>query len=76
MQQIGDIYGMAGTLHNMGGILFERNDFEGAAPYFIQAYQIFYQIGSPNAKVPKSYLQSIIERIGEAKYQEIIAKME
>jgi tetratricopeptide (TPR) repeat protein len=74
-QQIGDINGMATTLHNMGCILFERNDFEDATPYFIQAYQIFHQIGSPSAKVPESYFQAIIERIGEAKFQEILSQL-
>jgi len=74
-QQIGDINGMATTLHNMGGIQFKGNNFEHATPYFIKAYKIFRQIGSPNEKVTLEHLGAIIERIGEAKVQEIISKM-
>ncbi len=75
-QQIGDIAGMATTLHNMGTIAFEGEDLEGATLYFIQAYQIFQQIGSPNVQVTGQYLQAIIERIGETKFQEILSKMQ
>jgi tetratricopeptide (TPR) repeat protein len=74
-QQIGDINGMATTLHNMGSISFGISDFERATPYFIEAYRILKKIGSPNVKVTERYLNAIIERIGEAKFQEILSKM-
>ena len=74
-RQIGDIHNMTTTLHNMGSIPFERNDFEGAAYYFIQAHQISHQIGSPIEKVVEEYLSAIINRIGEAKFQEILSQL-
>lgn len=75
MQQIGDIAGMATNLNNMGAMLFEQERYEEAVPLLMQAYGIFQKIGSPNVKAAESYLVSIIERIGEAKFQEILSKM-
>ena len=57
----------------MGDIyLNQQNDIESAVKAFLQSYQIFQQIGSPNSKVPESYLKDIIERIGEARFNKII----
>ncbi len=76
MQQIGDIGGLATTLNNMGDIyLNQQNDIEKATLAFLQSYQIFQKIGSPNSSVPESYLGAIKEHIGEAAFQAIIAKM-
>ena len=75
-QEIGDIAGLATTLNNMGDIyLNQQNDIESAVKAFLQSYQIFQQIGSPNSKVPESYLSHIKERIGAVKYQEIISNI-
>jgi len=76
MQQIGDMAGVATTLSNMGAMLYEQNRYEEAVPLLIHAYQIFQKTGSPNVKVPERYLTAINERIGEAKYEEILSKME
>ena len=76
MQQIGDILGMATTLNNIGVIyLNQKNDAESAIQFFIQSYQIFEKIGLPNGQSPLSYLNTIIEQIGEQKFQEILSKL-
>jgi len=76
MQQIGDIDGVATNMINMGAMLFDQNKLEEAILHLMLAYRLFQKIGSPNMQVAGSYLSAIIERIGEAKFQEIIAKME
>ncbi|MBL0015494.1 MAG: tetratricopeptide repeat protein [Bacteroidetes bacterium] len=73
-QEIGDIAGMAATLHNMGSIIYGRKAYEEAIPYFLKAYAILKQIGSPNLQHPESYLDAIKEKLGEARYQEIPPK--
>jgi tetratricopeptide (TPR) repeat protein len=75
-QQTGNIAGVATNLNNMGVMLFKQERNEEAIPLLMQAYQILQKIGSPNAKVTAECLSTIIERIGEAKFQEIISKME
>ncbi|WP_373548206.1 tetratricopeptide repeat protein [Haliscomenobacter sp.] len=76
-QQIGDIAGLAATLNNMGAIfLNQKNDVENATIVFWQSYNICQRLGSPNIQYPATYLQGIIKRIGEAKFQEIISKMQ
>ena len=75
-QQIGDIAGVATTLSNMGAMLYKQNRYEEAIPLLMHAYRIRQKTGSPNVKVPESYLTASIERIGEAKFQEILSKME
>ncbi|TAK49527.1 MAG: tetratricopeptide repeat protein [Saprospiraceae bacterium] len=72
MQEIGDIHGIATNLTNVGAMLFEQNRLEEAVLLLAQAHDIFQQIGSPNVKVPASYLGAIKERIGEARYQQIL----
>ncbi len=75
-QQIGDVAGLAATLNNMGAIYWnQKNEVESAIGAFVKAYQIFTQIGSPNARAPESYLNAIIESIGEARFQEIVARL-
>jgi tetratricopeptide (TPR) repeat protein len=73
-QQIGDISGLATTLNNMGAMLFDQERYEEAIPLLMHAYQILQKIGSPNADGTAGYLGAIIERIGEAKFQEIISR--
>ena len=76
-QQIGDIAGLAATLNNMGVIYWnQKKEEESAIQAFMQSYQILQQIGSPNVQVPESYLNTIIESIGEARFKEIIAKLQ
>ncbi|MDH4462365.1 MAG: tetratricopeptide repeat protein [Flectobacillus sp.] len=76
-QQIGDIAGLASTLNNMGAIYFkQKRDIENAILYFIQSYQINQKIGSPNSQYPANYLGTIIEQIGEQKFQEILQKQQ
>ncbi len=73
-QEISDIAGMATTLNNIGGMLFKQNHLEEAIPPLIQAYSIFQKIGSPNVQAPASYLNTIREKIGEARFQEILSQ--
>ncbi|MDX1908456.1 MAG: tetratricopeptide repeat protein [Bacteroidia bacterium] len=75
-REIGDINGLAITLNNMATIVFQQQDKpEEALPLFLQSYQLFKQIGSPNEKVPMSYLQAIREQLGPARYQEILQSL-
>ena len=75
-QEIGDINGMATTMANIGAMLFEQESYEEAIPILMQAYAILEKIGSPNVKYPLQYLGEIIERIGKAKFEEIVSRME
>jgi hypothetical protein len=45
---------------------------EEAIRAFMGSYQILHQLGSPNVRYPAAYLQAIIERIGEAKFHQIL----
>jgi tetratricopeptide (TPR) repeat protein len=75
-QEIGDINGMATTMNNMGSRYFDQEKYEEAVPLLMQAYQIRQKIGSPAANDTAGYLNAIIERIGEAKFQAILSSME
>ena len=74
-QEIGDINGAAVTSTNIGAQLFEQDKIEESIPYLMKAYQIFDKIGSPNKKAPAGYLNAIIGKIGEAKFQAILENM-
>lgn len=73
--KIGNIDTKAKALLTIGEILFEQEQFEDAVPLLVQAYSIFQKIGSQNVQVIESYLVAIIERIGEAKFQEILSQL-
>jgi tetratricopeptide (TPR) repeat protein len=76
-QEIGDIAGLATTLNNMGDIFWkQKQDAKRAIACFMQSYQIFKQIGSPNVKYPEGYLTNIIETIGEAQFEAILAELQ
>lgn len=75
-KQIGDIASKAITLQNMGILFFEQARYEEAIPLLIQSHQILQSIGSPNVQHPAGYLQTIRERIGEARFQKAAAKIE
>jgi tetratricopeptide (TPR) repeat protein len=74
--EIGDRNGIAIVLTNMGATLFEHNQYEEAIPLLLSAHQIFEKNGSLKASIPMNHLSNIKERIGEHRYQEIIAKIE
>ena len=74
-QEIGDINGMAITMTNMGARYLEQNQTEEAVPYLIQAYQIFEKIGSPNVQTTASYLNDVIEQIGQERFEQILQKL-
>jgi len=74
-QDIGDAYGLAETLTNIGAVFYKQNRREEALPLLWQAYQILKKIGSPNVQAPAGYLNAIIQQIGEARFQEIVAGM-
>ena len=75
-REIGDINGLAITLNNMATIVFQQQDKpEEALPLFLQSYQIFKQIGSPNEQTPAKYLEQIKQQLGPARYQEILQSL-
>lgn len=76
-REVGDIVGLAVALHQIGVVYAEHiKDIDKAIAAFWESYKINQKIGSPNIKYPENYLNLIIEQIGEAKFQEIISKME
>ena len=75
-QQISDISGLATTLTNMGAIYWEqKNDVENAVKAFVKSYQILKKIGSPNIQYPANYLNTIIETIGQTRFEQILAQL-
>ncbi len=75
-QEIGDIIGMASTLNNIGGMLFEQNRLAEAVPLLVQAHGIFQRIDSPNLRHSAGYLAAIIEKIGQARYDQILQNLQ
>ncbi len=75
-KEIGDQSGIAKTLHKIGIAYFEQDQYEAAIAPIFQAYQILERIGSPNAKKSASYLNAIIEKIGEARFQAILQQIQ
>jgi tetratricopeptide (TPR) repeat protein len=71
-QQIGDISGMATTLHNMGATYVEMERFEAAVLPLVQAYQIREKLQSPDLPSTVSYLNFLVEKLGEARFQQIL----
>ena len=72
-QQIGDRNGIAAGETNLGLTYYEQyQDLETAIPLLIRAYNLFKEIGSPNANVPESYLITIIKQIGKERFSQII----
>jgi tetratricopeptide (TPR) repeat protein len=72
-QQIGDVAGLATTLHNMGCLFWEqKQDVENAVACFMQAHQIFKQIGSSKAQVSENYLYDIKATIGDAAFEALV----
>jgi hypothetical protein len=58
----------------MGSIFWQqKQDVANAVACFMQAYQIFIQIGSPNAKVTESWLNTIKDEIGEEAFKAIVS---
>ena len=52
---------------------FEQENWEAALPYIAQAYRYLgIRVGSPNAKTSASYLDALIEKLGEARVQQIL----
>lgn len=74
-QQISDIISAEKTMIYIGQMLYEQNRFEEAIRFFTQAYHSFRNRGSLYTEIPVGYLNAIFERIGEAKFQEIVSKM-
>jgi tetratricopeptide (TPR) repeat protein len=73
-QEINDVAGLATTLHNMGAIFWEQQqNAKQAVPCFIQAYQKFNQIGSPNVQHTERYLEDIHAAIGAARFDAIVS---
>jgi tetratricopeptide (TPR) repeat protein len=71
-QSIGNSLGYAIGLHNMGCFYFEvQRQAERALPLFIEAYQIFSNIGSPHTKTTEKYLDLISKQIGKKRYLDI-----
>jgi tetratricopeptide (TPR) repeat protein len=71
-QQIGDIPGMATTLHNIGATYVQIEQFEAAVLPLVQAYQIREKLQSPDLASTIGYLNFLVEKLGEAKFQQIL----
>ncbi|MDX1941613.1 MAG: tetratricopeptide repeat protein [Saprospiraceae bacterium] len=74
-QAIGDLPGAAVILWNIGDLLFEQEQFEKAVIPIFKAYLFFNNVGSTKTQNVLSYLNAIIEQIGEARVLEIIEQM-
>ena len=69
----GSIHGLAITLSNIAVILFKhQHQPEEALPLFWEAYQVLEQLGSPQAEVPRRYLEDIEKQVGPTRYQQLL----
>ncbi len=73
--EIRDTIGIATVGHNMGVLAFENNDWENAIRFISASYHYMPDKESVNALRSKKYLNAIKEKIGEAKFQEILSKI-
>ena len=77
MRQIGDRSGIATGYANLGALYWEHyQDVERAIPLLMVAYNLFTEMGSPNAKAPVNYLNAIIAQIGEERFMQIIRSLQ
>ncbi len=74
-EKLGDIAGAANSYGQLGLLNFQLGRYETAAEYFIKAFAIFHQIGSPNAQLAQQYLARVQEKIGEKKLEEIVKRV-
>jgi tetratricopeptide (TPR) repeat protein len=76
-RETADIRGLAISLHNKAMIILQQQENpEESLPLFLQAYSLFHQVGSPNEEMTRGYLDAIKAQIGEARFEEIVAKWE
>jgi tetratricopeptide (TPR) repeat protein len=74
-QDIGDLADSAMTLTNIGGLFWEQKQEAALAiACFMQAYLILTQIGSPDARIPESWLYGINDAIGEDAFKAIVSE--
>lgn len=73
--EVGDTCGTAATMHILGAIPFERGDYEAAIPYLMQSGFINHMHDSSDAEITLDYLHTISEKLGEARYKEILAEL-
>jgi tetratricopeptide (TPR) repeat protein/CHAT domain-containing protein len=71
-QEIGDVAGLATSLHNIGVTHTELDQWEAAVLPFVQAYQIREKLQSPELQSTIGYLNAVVEKLGEARVQEIL----
>ncbi|AUD03699.1 tetratricopeptide repeat protein [Spirosoma pollinicola] len=76
-QEIGDRQGEGATLNNMGAIYFNVDqNIDKAFPLLLRAFNIFVEIGSPNAEITRGYLDRTQEQIGEEKFNQIVQSIQ
>ena len=71
-RQLGDKYGIATSLNNIGSIFINRGKYEEALPYILQAHTIFQRLQSPLGIVLNN-LTSIKNALREEKYQKLVS---
>ncbi|MEL6718174.1 MAG: hypothetical protein AAFP82_05615, partial [Bacteroidota bacterium] len=54
----------------------QQGKYEAAIAPIFQAYQIYERVGSPNAQTSGEYLMAIRDKIGEARFGEIIGALQ
>jgi hypothetical protein len=73
--EIGMLEANPAVIMNLGIVHYEKNQYNVAIPCLIYAHHLFSNLGSPYTKHIDEHIRVIIERIGEAKYQEILSQM-
>ncbi|MFL6332699.1 MAG: tetratricopeptide repeat protein [Pyrinomonadaceae bacterium] len=58
-KRLGDQYGVASTLHELGNLAEVEGDKEGAARLFRESLSIFERLGSPYAKLARRSLARV-----------------
>lgn len=74
-EKLGDISGAASSYGQLGVLNFQLQRYETAAEYFVKAFAIFHQIGSPNTQLAQQYLALVQEKIGEEKLAAIFKRV-
>jgi tetratricopeptide (TPR) repeat protein len=61
---------------NIGGILTKKEMYIEAIPYLLQAYHFFKNLDAVEIRIPNSYLNFIVNKIGGEKFEEVTSQIE
>jgi tetratricopeptide (TPR) repeat protein len=75
-EKIGDIPGLANSMGQMGNLYVQKKEFAIALEFFIRAFLIFTNIGSPNANKARNDIDRCRENLPEEQFQAILRKFE